>query len=989
MNYKRRISDNEYAYLAAGKAFSHLIIKSHISGSGYLSQHELQTAVNRASQNFPGASLRKKGSYWINTHKPPLVRSIDSKHRSSGFFEFINQALGMDPKKGPTCDILLYSKDQEIDIVFRSLHAVMDGAGLNLWVKAVFSALHGEDFGACLADLNEDECVAQFEKKNRSHEILKPSYRGIGKNSGNLLESDFASTTLYAHDPKILAKIANGTSKILSKAKDSHCLFMVPCDLRKHLSAYEALNTGNLTLPIFIPVHSNSSEESIMKDLLLKMSAKDFQAKGRYDCLNRWLPSRVLASSFKKLWKYMNNKNLYLVSAIFSHVGKIRLSDYSTERFTANKYRSIPCTIPIAPLSIVISENDLYTEICLLTSKKTKYTAKKLLSQIIHESNLGSLCPKPKKPVIRKEASLHQLFEQQVLSSPNAICLEFAHETMSFEELNNHANQLAHKLIKSGIKKGDRVGLGLERSFDLYIGMIAILKAGGCFVALDLSLPTKRLGYMINDANLRIVLCTAEDRNKFGSTVRCISKFQEKWAMPPPNPKLAITEGDSCYIMYTSGSTGQPKGVINYHVSLVNHFRHLDSLLRLSQGDRTIQKTPLSFDAALLEIFLPLFSGARLFISKSGQQRNIGEIVDIINKKESTFLSLTPSYLEMIIESLPRPNTVVKFLLIGGESFTMSTYKRASIYFPNARIINLYGPCEAAIDSLIFEATPHNFKGSSLPIGKPIENMQAYVVNQKLQIMPTGAEGELLIAGAGVGGPYIGNKADSTKFINNPFNQKRKERAYKTGDKVKLLADGNFLFLGRMDKQIKVLGMRIELEEIENHIMNLDGIKQAVVITRVGNNSTHLSLHAHYSCIDKKIDPKVMRQKLSEQLPQSMIPASLSYHLQLPIKLSGKVDRSALEKMVPTSSPRSSIKVPDNPTNRTEKDILSLWTKLLKANVCYDSDFFELGGNSILAITLIESIRKELAYNLDLELVYKFPIYRDFVNEVKAQSYSN
>lgn len=985
MQYRRKISANEHLYLAAGLAFSDLIIKAHIVGRGQVHPRALQDAINLVAASFPGASLKKSGSFWIADSRTPQVNCISElPAESSELFELIDRAFDLNPVLGPSCDVLLYSDKQETHIIFRALHAHMDGAGLDLWVKAVFAALRSEAVSACLSPTSEDQIAFQVAYKPLHRQMLWPKYCGLGGLDTLPRALDTAITILYGHVPELLGKLCLGIHKVLQSDPKAESLFMIPCDLRRHIDPPLRLSTANLSLPIFAPVNSNSTEQTLLANLLEMIEKREFLVKGRYDCYNHHLPKRLLAQGFKRLWDLMLKKNRYLVSATISHVGRRKLADYSCEKFQASQYLAIPCTIPLSSMSLIVSEDDRYTRICLVQPKRPNISAEELLSTIVEKSSLSYLRPKNSPIVSRTNKTLHEMFERQVRLSPSAICFINGNDLFTYAEFNCHANQLARALIDQGIKKGDRIGLALERGFGLYASMFAILKAGGCFVFLDLDMPRSRLTLLAEDSGLRFILCLQQDESKFSDNIKCFSPFENLGSFDSSNLGLAINEQDSCYIIYTSGSTGHPKGVVNYHAGLVNHFEYLRSIVPLGKADKTLQKTPLSFDAALLEVFLPLFCGACIYITSPKSHKDLGYISKTLDNQHCSLLCCTPSYLDMLMDFTATPNTVVRWILVGGEAFSWSVSERASKIFPRARIFNLYGPCEAAIDSLVYEIGTYDDSTPSVPIGKPIGNMQAYVVNDNMQLNPPGKEGELLIAGPGVGGPYIGSYGNSKKFLSNPFDSVTHPRAYKTGDIVKELSCGNIQYLGRLDHQVKIWGVRIELEEIESHMNRIDGIKQALVLA-ASNAKGKPVLQAHYCCVTQKIDARVIRNRLAQVLPEAMVPKSYTCHYRLPLNKSGKLDRFALTADMPASS-KVPMRVKENKScDPLDRRLRALWSQELGCAIDNDSDFFCLGGDSILAVSLVNKISRSFNQPLDLQMLYQYSTYDAFLKELASQ----
>jgi len=552
-----------------------------------------------------------------------------------------------------------------------------------------------------------------------------------------------------------------------------------------------------------------------------------------------------------------------------------------------------------------------------------------------------------------KEATLHQLFEAQVSKTPNAIAVVFEKQSLSYEELNAKANQIAHYLIEQGIKPDTLVAIQIERSLEMMIGLLGILKAGGAYVPIDPTYPEDRIEYMIEDSNAKVLVNKA-----------VIDEVLES-DYSSTNPLVHMHSNHLAYVIYTSGSTGKPKGVMVEHQGVVNRIAWMQKEYQLDTNDIILQKTPFSFDVSVWELFLPLMYGIKLVFAKPEGHKDNAYLTKLIQKESITFLHFVPSMLSNMIHSEGFSECdSIKNIVCSGEALPHSLAKTFYEKVNHITLHNLYGPTEASIDVTSY-LCPKQSSLHTVPIGKAIDNTTLYILDENLNQVPVGVIGELHIGGVGLARGYL-NKAELTqeKFIHHP----QFGRLYKTGDLVRYLDDGNIEYLSRMDDQIKLRGFRIELGEIESVIANQESIQEVVVLLKNDN------LIAYVVPSGEAIVLNDMKEELQKELPEFMIPSALINLEALPLTPNGKVDRKALLKL--------DVRVESNkeyvaPRDEREAKLASIFKEVLGLNESYQvsihDSFFELGGHSLSAITLISHINKHFDVELELKALFANP----------------
>jgi amino acid adenylation domain-containing protein len=589
-----------------------------------------------------------------------------------------------------------------------------------------------------------------------------------------------------------------------------------------------------------------------------------------------------------------------------------------------------------------------------------------------------------------QERCLHALFEDQVSKAPDATAVVFGGESLSYRELNVRANRLAHHLIELGVGPDRRVALCLDRSISMVVGLLAILKAGGAYVPLDPTYPRQRLEQMLADAGVTLLLTDAVGRNAIGEEAIATTTIVDLdlaaiyvWdacADSNPDPQsLGLTSRHLAYVIYTSGSTGIPKGAQNEHHAIVNRLLWMQHAYSLTVDDVVLQKTPFSFDVSVWEFFWTLLSGATLVLAAPEGHKDPDYLIRLIAEQGVTTAHFVPSMLSIFLDA----NNVVactslRRVVCSGEALAPSTAQKCKQSLPLANLYNLYGPTEAAVDVTAWTC-PDDFKGSVVPIGKPIHNTRIYLLDPHGAPVPLGVTGELYIGGAGVARGYL-NRPELTaeRFIDSPF--VAGDRLYRTGDLARYLPDGNIEYLGRTDHQVKIRGFRIELGEIEAVLCQQPGVRQAVVIDQQDGSGNKRLLAYLTAEAGEQLSVDSLRKSLRLRLPDYMIPAALVVLEHIPLSANGKVDRRALPEPDIQGQFQAHY-VP--PRTNTERVLAQIWSQILKLpQVGIEDNFFDLGGHSLLLMSVTQAIKVQLDRDMNIVSLFKFPTVAELAKQI-------
>ncbi|BBC27198.1 non-ribosomal peptide synthetase [Pseudanabaena sp. ABRG5-3] len=590
-----------------------------------------------------------------------------------------------------------------------------------------------------------------------------------------------------------------------------------------------------------------------------------------------------------------------------------------------------------------------------------------------------------------KDTCLHELVEAQVAQTPDAIAVTYEDQQLSYQELNQKANQLAHYLRKQGIKPDQPVGICIERSLEMVIGLLAILKAGGAYVPIDPTYPKDRLAFMFADSQVSVLLTQQKLLAQLPEHTSQTLCLDSEWTLVTDesdlNPPRLSKADHLCYIIYTSGSTGKPKGAMNNHRGVVNRLLWMQSTYQIDTSDCVLQKTPFSFDVSVWEFFWTLSTGAKLVIAKPEGHKDTSYLKQLIIQAGITTLHFVPSMLQVFLEAetdLSKCSSL-KRVICSGEALPIDLQRR---FFErlDCELHNLYGPTEAAIDVSYWQCQANSYL-STVPIGKPVANTQLYVLDNYLQPVPIGVAGELHIGGVQVGRGYL-NRPDLTaeKFIHDPFSSDPDARLYKTGDRVRYLADGAIEYLGRIDFQVKLRGFRIELGEIEALLLQHPAVNQAVVILHADNlNDKYLVAYIVPNQVD--LDILELRRILRNQLPEYMVPTLFVELKAMPLTPNGKVDRRSLP--APSTSQSQFETVVEDTRTPIEDLLVSIWSNILGIkSIGIHDNFFEMGGHSLKVMQVMARVRDSFSIDLPLQTLFREPTIAGLSREITS-AYQN
>jgi amino acid adenylation domain-containing protein len=562
---------------------------------------------------------------------------------------------------------------------------------------------------------------------------------------------------------------------------------------------------------------------------------------------------------------------------------------------------------------------------------------------------------------------LHSLFEQQVAKTPGSTAITFKGQSLTYSQLEARANQLAQYLLELGVRPDTRVALVMERSLDLVIAILGVLKSGGAWVPIDPGYPAERIRWMLDDSEAPILLTQAELVDSLPQTNASVIQVENlesiTGAFPPAPPSVSIDPDHLAYLIYTSGTTGRPKGAMVHHRGVHSRLLWQREAYDIGPADVFLQKASISFDVSVWETFVPLISGARLVLAEQGGQMNPQYLVKTIEEQGVTSVQFVPSMLRLFLDALPIGGcATLRQVFSGGEALSLDLRDRFFSSHP-AELHNFYGPTETsgAVTrwTCARDATDH-----TVPIGRPVAHTQAYVLDENHHPVPIGVAGQLWIGGVQVGRGYL-NRDDLTaeRFLADPFSQKSGASIYATGDLVRWSWDGTLEFLGRLDNQVKLHGVRIELGEVEAAVTScLDGAAVAVLgKTHDGQIVAGGSIVQLVAFVvsGNRLESAEIRSALAKSLPSSLIPTSFVAVNRLPLTPNGKLDRRALS-MLKQEMEEYSTQYKE-PENELQRALVSIWEEVLgRSPIGIDDDFFDLGGHSLLAIRLFNRIGTRL-----------------------------
>ena len=579
-----------------------------------------------------------------------------------------------------------------------------------------------------------------------------------------------------------------------------------------------------------------------------------------------------------------------------------------------------------------------------------------------------------------EDAPIHELFEAQAARTPEAPALFFEGRTLSYRDLNSRANRLAYALRKRGVGPDVLVGVCMDRSVEMVVALYGILKAGGAYVPFDPEYPKDRLAFMLEDTRVPVVLTQMHLDGVLPAHAAEVIRLDAEWAAiavePESNPERAGLSLDSlAYAIFTSGSTGQPKGALNAHRGILNRLQWMQRVYGLGANDRVLQKTPFSFDVSVWELFWPLMFGATLVVAKPDGHRDPAYLASMIEEQGITTTHFVPSMLKAFLDDLGDARcSSLKRVFCSGEALPASLVDAFFARLPGSELHNLYGPTEAAVDVTFWACHPG---APVVPIGRPVDNTQIYLLDDRMEPVPTGVRGELYIGGVQVGRGYL-NRPELTaaRFVSDPFSSAPNARLYRTGDVARYLSTGDIEYLGRADFQVKIRGFRIELGEIEAALGDHPAVSQAAVLAREdapGEKRLVAYLVLHGLDGDDPAPVGSLRTFLEGRLPAYMVPSAFVTLAAFPLSASGKLDRRAL--------PAPEVNAPEGriylaPRGPVEESLAGIFAEVLHQDagtVGAHDGFFDLGGHSLLATQAMSRLRAAFGVELPLRSLFDAP----------------
>jgi polyketide synthase PksJ len=593
------------------------------------------------------------------------------------------------------------------------------------------------------------------------------------------------------------------------------------------------------------------------------------------------------------------------------------------------------------------------------------------------------------------DRTLTALFEEQATRYPQNIALETENaeagtQQITYRELNCAANRLAHAMMAKGVTLGNIVGIAIPRCIDMVIGIIAILKTGAAYLPIEMDYPKARIRYLIADSDTDTILTDKEIPPHIGykgTTINITDTLQAQTVDTDPEPQN--DPGNPAYVIYTSGTTGKPKGVLLCHRAVVNYIDWAAKTYVKNETAAFPLHTSISFDLTVTSLYTPLLTGNKIIVYGKEEKELI--IEEMMRENKAGVMKVTPAHLKLIRDL--ELNADIKRIIVGGEE--LETKLAADIteqFGSDTEIYNEYGPTEAAVGCMIYRYTPGKDKNNTVPIGTPIQNTQIYILDKNLGPVPTGAAGELYIAGSGLAEGYLNNpELTAQRFISYEAGNTESTpgipttRLYKTGDQARMLPNGNIEFLGRFDHQVKIRGYRIEMGEVENKLQEIDGVRDALLVVKSDQDGEkYLSAYITPENPDALLEQNRLKEQLAQEIPGYMIPAHITQIEKIPLTTNGKVDRNALPE--PELRPTRDYTPPEN---EAEEILVQLWAEVLgrdKDVIGIDENFFDLGGNSMKSIRLNNRMKAEFNKEIPLVTLFRYTTIRTMASHLNSSA---
>lgn len=970
--FTRDLSFNEKLYKIIEENYKSLAIQIIIEGFGKINSNDFYNAVKKANDACPLSKCIYRNNKWVESKKNTPIYYLNSFEFDG--FDFSSDLFKkkINHSKNPVTEIF-FVKSNPNRIIFRVFHGAMDAKGALIWIKNIFRALNKKALIKCTSTENDLTILSKLPVKNKSSKLIldkKITNKKYNYNKANSNKINIKRISLEGRYNGIISKI----SKVLTDLFDDYnSRYLIPSDLRKY-NKY-IISNANLTLPIYLECDKSESWQEINNKFLYKLkNNNELNIRPlNFKLLNK-LPIKTLNLLIKTLIFKQKLKNKYMISSIISHLGKLNLTDFDTNSFNALNIYSIPVSQPFSPISFVIVENQKNTEI-IISAYENK-VPKTLLNQIsttIKEFLSEQYIYKQLNNTqfnIKENLSIVDMFKLTALKFKKNIAVSENDVYLTYEELDYKSDTLAKIFMQKGINKSSLVPVYFDRSINLIIVILAIFKIGAIYIPIDISTKNFRINQILNDDSIKFIVSNKNLINKLSDIkdkkiiVIDLINLDTKINLDDIN----IDENDTIYQIYTSGSTGIPKGVQITNRAFKNYLLWARNYYAINENNNFPLFSSISVDFTLTSIFLPLTNGGQIYIFKEFNSITLKSMLSNFNINS---LKFTPTHLS-IITSLDIDFIIEKrLLIIGGEQLDIKLASLIQNMFVNCKIVNEYGPTESTVGCIAHTFDISNdSKYNCVPIGKPIFNTKIFLLDKNLKFVKPHQIGEIYILGNSLSKGYYNN--DNLNKTNFVFINGKK--AYKTGDLAKLNNENNYIFLGRVDDQVKIAGNRVELEEIKYTIKQYNNIKEVILI--YDKTSSDIILKCYFTS-DKNINISKLKSFLRIQLANYMVPKFFIQINKIPISPSGKIDLKQLPIIdFNTNHLKKLNKNQNKYLTNTQKKLLSIWSLTLDINISqinlYDN-FFDLGGDSLSLINMIDYIESDFSNSFD---------YTDFIKNL-------
>ena len=580
-------------------------------------------------------------------------------------------------------------------------------------------------------------------------------------------------------------------------------------------------------------------------------------------------------------------------------------------------------------------------------------------------------------------SNVARLFEEQAVRRADSVAVIADDQNLTYRELNERANRLAHYLTFRGVQRDTPVGVCLRRSVEMIVTLLGIVKAGGAYVPLDPDYPSERLAFMLDDIHAPIVVtdasCVLALTRCRVDVVRLDSDERAIAGEGVDNPGIGVAPDDLIYIMYTSGSTGRPKGVMIEHRGVIRLVRDTD-YANFDSNERFLQMAPISFDASTLEIWAPLLNGGSLVLMQPGPP-SLEVIGTTIRRHNITSLWLPTGLFNLMVDQHPEALLPLRQLITGGDAGSVTHFRKVLETLPDVRLINGYGPTETTTFAVCLTARPEHLTGSSVPIGYAITNTDVWILDSEMNPVSSGEIGEIYIGGPGVARGYLNlRELTAERFVFPPRASGRSVRLYRTGDLARWREDRTIEYLGRSDEQVKVSGYRVELGEVAAALREHSGVRDAIVIAEQDFADQRRLVAFVVPGSGSAPDPQDLRHFLQSKLPRFMVPAEFVTLDKIPLTPNGKADPGAL------SRPAKKVTSPSSAVNNSLAEIIaSVWCKVLRMDtVTLEDNFFDLGGDSLLLISVHSKLQALLERKFSVTDLFEFPTVASLVQRMSS-----